>query len=177
MFVTDSRSARQNQTLTKGECVKVLKIAISTVLLVLSHFALADEVTCMDHGQALEVNNDQALQWRDQKPSGFHARGFISGTVDEVFPDHSGHRHFSLKIGPNAEDHIEIVYQQEFGYMPLPSVGDSAEACGDYIVATRSNGRYPPSPDGALVHWVHRSDNDRHDDGFVVLNGTVYGDN
>jgi hypothetical protein len=161
--------------LHKGGSVKGLKIAISTVLLTVSHFALADEMTCMDHGRELAVNNDQALRWRDERPSGFHTRAFISGTVDEVFPDRTGHRHFSLKIGPHFEDHIEIVYEQNFGRMPLPSVGDPASACGDYIVATESNGRYPPSPDGALVHWVHRSNNDRHDDGFVVLKGIVYG--
>jgi len=135
------------------------------------------QVACMDHGQLLDYNNEQALQWRSEKQSGYHDRAFIFGTVDEVFNDQTGHRHFSIKIGPNADDHIEVVYNEQFGSMPVPAVGDSAEACGDYIVATESNGGYPPSPDGALVHWVHKSPNSRHDDGFVVLNGTVYGNN
>ena len=132
---------------------------------------------CMDHGQQLDFNNEQALQWRSEKASGFQSRAFISGTVDQVFKDQTGHRHFSVKVGPNPQDHIEIIYNLSFGQMPVPKVGDSAEACGDYIVATKSNGGYPPSPDGALLHWVHKSPNHGHDDGFVVLNGSVYGDN
>lgn len=133
------------------------------------------QLSCMDHGKTLDVNNDQALQWRDHQSSGFHARALISGTVDEVFSDQTGHRHFSVKIGPNPNDHIEVIYKESFGQMPMPVVGDNAEACGDYIVATQSNGGYPPSPDGALVHWVHKSPNGRHDSGFVILNGKVYG--
>ena len=135
----------------------------------------ASTTTCMDHGSALAVDNEQALQWRANQTSGFQSRILISGVVDEVFPDHSGHRHFSVKIGPNADDHIEVIYNVSFGSMPLPVVGQSAEACGDYIVATQANGGYPASPDGALVHWVHRSPNGGHDNGFVVLNGVTYG--
>lgn len=135
----------------------------------------AGSATCMDHGKTLPIDNEQALQWRSQQSSGFHSRAFISGTVDEVFPDQTGHRHFSVKIGPNTDDRIEVIYNESFGQMPLPQAGDPAEACGDYIVATHSNGGYPPSPDGALVHWVHRSPNGHHDNGFVILNSVVYG--
>jgi hypothetical protein len=130
---------------------------------------------CMDHGKTLNVDNEQALQWRSQQASGFRSRILISGTVDEVFSDQTGHRHFSVKIGPNSDDHIEVIYNESFGAMPLPQTGDPAEACGDYIVATQQNGGYPPSPDGALVHWVHRSPNGGHDNGFVILKGTMYG--
>ena len=159
--------------------MKVLSIGTMVLGLSLGLSAFASpgggSDTCMDHGNTLSVDNEQALQWKAQQQSGFQSRVLISGTVDEVFPDETGHRHFSLKIGPNPEDHIEVIYNESFGAMPLPVQGDPAEACGDYIVATQSNGGYTPSPDGALVHWVHRSPNGNHDSGFVVLNGTVYG--
>lgn len=130
---------------------------------------------CMDHGNVLTDMNDQALQWKAHQASGFQARALVSGVVDEVFPDHSGHRHFSIKIGPQADDHIEVIYNVNFGAMPLPQAGEAVSACGDYIVATEQNGGYPPSPDGALIHWVHKSPHAGHDSGFVILNGVLYG--
>lgn len=152
---------------------------LGKIFLILTWIATATayaDVNCMSHGQVLPLMNTQALQWKTTQRSGYHSRVLISGTVDQVFPDQTGHHHFSVKIGPNPNDHIEVIFNEGFGSMPDVRVGDSAEACGDYIVATSSNGGYPPSPDGALVHWVHKSPNpSQHDDGFVILNGTMYG--
>lgn len=163
----------------EGGCVKGFRIIISIIGIVFSYQVFSSTVNlpqedCKDHGKLISVMNEQALKWKSEV-NGFHARALISGTVDEVFPDHSGHRHFSLKIGPNNEDHIEVIYNESFGAMPLAQVGDSAEACGDYIVSSQQTGGYPASPDGAIVHWVHKSPHASHDDGFVVLNGILYG--
>ena len=133
------------------------------------------QVNCMDNGKVLNEMNDQVLQWKATQASGFQTRALISGTVDEVFPDHSGHKHFSIKVGTHNDDHIEIVYNESFGAMPLPQTGDPVEACGDFIVATKQNHGYPPSPDGAIIHWVHKSPHSGHDDGFVILKGALYG--
>ena len=52
----------------------------------------------------------------------------------------------------------------------------SIEACGDYITSTAQSGPYPPSPDGAILHWVHMNPAGRgHDAGFLAINGTLYG--
>ena len=91
----------------------------------------------------------------------------------QIFPDHSGHRHFSLKIGPADDNHIEVIYNLSFGNLPVPHLGDNVEACGDYITSIAQTGSYPPSPDGAIIHWVHRSPSG-HDSGYVILNGTKY---
>jgi hypothetical protein len=134
--------------------------------------------SCTDQGKSLSIMNEQALQWKATQSSGFQTRALLSGTVDEVFPDHSGHRHFSIKIGPQANDHIEVIYNESFGAMPLPQTGDLVQACGDFIVATQQNNGYPPSPDGALIHWVHKNPHSGgHENGFVVLSGVVYGNN
>jgi hypothetical protein len=90
-----------------------------------------------------------------------------------VYSDHAGHRHFSVRIGPNQEDRIEVIYNLDFGSLPVPVVGQTASACGDYIVSTSENGGYPASPDGMIIHWVHRS-HSGHEPGFTILNGQLY---
>lgn len=129
--------------------------------------------TCLDHGKTLEVINAQVLDWKKNTANAFLARARISGVVDQVFPDHSGHRHFSLKIGPQIDDHIEVIYNLSFGPLPTPDIGASIEACGDYITSISQTGSYPPSPDGAIIHWVHRSPHG-HESGYVILNGIKY---
>lgn len=134
--------------------------------------ATPDE-TCLDHGKSIEIINDQVLKWKTTTANAFLARARIEGTVDKVFPDHSGHRHFSLKIGEGDNDHIEVIYNLSFGKLPVPAIGDKAEACGDYITSISQTGAYPPSPDGAIIHWVHRSPSG-HEPGYVILNGIKY---
>jgi hypothetical protein len=153
--------------------------AVLCSLLILSlsgQIALAgDHVdeTCLDHGTPLEIINAQVLQWKISTANAFLARARIEGTIDQVFPDHSGHRHFSLKIGPELNDHIEVIYNLSFGSLPVPSLGDTVEACGDYITSIAQTGGYPPSPDGGIIHWVHRSPSG-HEPGYVILNGDRY---
>jgi hypothetical protein len=137
------------------------------------YFAMTVDETCLDHGRSLEVINDQVLNWKVSTRNAFRARARIEGVVDQVFPDHSGHRHFSLKIGPNENDHVEVIYNLSFGNLPNPSLGDHASACGDYITSIARTGHYPPSPDGAIIHWVHHSPNG-HEPGYVIINGIKY---
>lgn len=129
--------------------------------------------TCMDHGKPLAIINAQVLQWKTDTANAFLARARISGVVDQHFPDHSGHRHFSLKIGPQPTDHIEVIYNLSFGKLPVPNIGDKAEACGDYITSISQTGPYPASPDGAIIHWVHQAPNG-HEPGYLILNGVKY---
>lgn len=133
----------------------------------------AIDETCLDHGKSLNVINDQVIEWKSNTANAFLARARIEGTVDQVFPDHSGHRHFSLKIGPQLADHIEVIYNLSFGQMPTPTIGMKAEACGDYITSIAQTGSYPPSPDGGIIHWVHRSPHG-HEPGYVILDGIKY---
>jgi hypothetical protein len=129
--------------------------------------------TCLSNGKPIDVINEQVIQWKANTANAFLARARIQGTVDQVFPDHSGHRHFSLKIGPNPTDHIEVIYNLSFGNLPVPTIGMTAEACGDYITSIAQTGAYPPSPDGGIIHWVHRSPHG-HEAGYVILNGIKY---
>ncbi len=157
---------------------KLTKVLFSFAMFFLinyNSFAVSPPVdeTCLDHGNPLDVINEQVITWKSSTANAFLARARIEGTVDQVFPDHSGHRHFSLKIGPNPTDHIEVIYNLSFGNLPVPSIGMTAEACGDYITSSAQTGSYPPSPDGGIIHWVHRSPHG-HEPGYVILNGIKY---
>ena len=130
---------------------------------------------CMDGRRALSEMNQEVLDLRTNKPSGYKARALVQGQVEEVYADSGDHLHFSIRIGKAADDRIEVVYNTSFGRMPIPQKGEEVIACGDYIVSTSQNGKFPPSPDGAIIHWVHQSPGKGHDHGFVHMSGVLYG--
>ena len=154
----------------------ILKVILLTALYSFSQ-AFADQVpTCLaQNGQVLQINNEQVLSFKQTSKDQFHSRGHIKGTLVNIFPDATGHHHMSVLIGPNNQDTIEVIYNEDFGSMPELQVGQIIEACGDYITARGTVGSYPASPDGAIVHWVHQSPNPNHLSGFVVINGDVCG--
>ncbi len=130
---------------------------------------------CQAAGQVLPVNNAQVLQWKQTTKNQFHSRGHVQGKLVQIYPDHSGHHHFEVQIGATPADSIEVIYNEAFGRLPQTQVGDSVEACGDYITSTSQSGPYPASPDGAILHWIHRSPNGSHESGYLAINGTVCG--
>jgi hypothetical protein len=141
--------------------------------------AIADDSVsppCYGHGQLLAVNNEQILAWKTSTANSYQDRGHILGTITQVYPDHSGHHHFQAQIGPQPTDTLEVIYNEDFGSSPAPTVGMTVEACGDYITANAPAGPYPASPDNAIIHWVHRSPNEaKHPSGYMILNGVVAG--
>lgn len=134
---------------------------------------------CIAFGHEIHFNNEQVLNWKRSTQNQFKDRGHVVGNVSRVFPDRNGHKHFEINIGNKATDVVEIVYNVEFGAMPTAQVGQRIEACGDYITSTAQAGEYPPSPSGAIIHWVHFNPKDKnkaHDHGYVVIEGMLYGD-
>jgi hypothetical protein len=98
--------------------------------------------------------------------------------VVAVYSDKTGHDHFAAQIGKEKGDIIELIYNQDFGVLPDVQPGMKVQACGDYITATAQSGPYPPSPAGAIIHWLHMNPRGRgHDDGFLAINGRLYGQN
>lgn len=151
-------------------------IAMAFCGLMLSAYAHAQVPDCMNRGQVLPVNNDQVLQWKESTANQYHNRGHIQGRLVQAYPDHSGHHHLEVQIGAASSETIEVIYNEDFGPIPTTQPGDQIEACGDYITSNAQSGPYPASPDGAIIHWVHRSPTRNHDDGYVVVNGTLCGD-
>ena len=158
----------------------MIKLLHSTLLIaLLTPFALAHADTlpeCLDVKGAIPVDNAQVLKWKTSTPNQFLARAHVSGTVEKIYPDKNGHNHFQIQIGPDARDTIEVVYNVSFGKLPKFGPGANIEACGDYITSDAATAEYPPSPDGAIMHWVHRNPKGHgHASGFVAIDGTVYG--
>ena len=135
---------------------------------------------CMDHGQAIGVNDEQVAQWKTSTKNQFLARAHVTGTIHQVFADHSGHNHFEIQMDTIGGATLEIIYNKSFGALPSLRAGMKVEACGDYITSIAQSGAYPPSPDGAILHWVHNTSHgghtgSGHDAGYVAVDGQVYG--
>lgn len=120
------------------------------------------------------VINAQLLEWKRSEPDQFSRRGHLAGIALKPYDDRSGHDHFPVRIGPDANDIIEVIYNQEFGDLPAIVPGMQVEACGDFIVS-KVAGQYPKSPAGAIIHWVHASNTPDHEHGYVIINGVLYG--
>lgn len=134
--------------------------------------------SCLAGGQELLVNNTAVIQWKNNTQNQYRNRAHIQGTLVKVFPDQSGHHHYEIQIGSSQTDLIEVIYNEQFGPVPNVTVGAQVEACGDYITSNTPAGHFPASPDGAIIHWVHKSPNPKaHDSGFIVFNGVVCGQN
>ncbi len=132
--------------------------------------------TCLSHGKELQINNDTVLTWKNTSKNQYRDRAHVQGTLTKVFADASGHHHYQVQIGAQANDTIEFIYNEKFGIVPNASLGAKMEACGDYITANAPVGHYPASPDGAIVHWIHKSPNPQaHDSGFMMINGILCG--
>jgi hypothetical protein len=145
--------------------------------LLLPALSFADGIPeCTANGRAIPVDNAQVLKWKRSTPNQYHDRAHVDGSVSRVFPDRNSHEHFEIQIGPNRDDVLEVVYNKAFGPMPEPTPGMRVEACGDYITSTAQAGPYPPSPSGALIHWVHRNPrNSGHEHGWLVMQGKLVG--
>ena len=150
---------------------------ITTFTLISTAQAFSDSPLCMSKGQPLPLNNEHVLNWKHTSRNQFKSRGHIEGTLGRVYNDATGHRHFQIVIGSNANDTIEVIYNEKFGKIPASALqqGARVETCGDYITSNARTGRYNASPDGAIIHWVHESTNSRHDSGYVMIEGQTYG--
>ena len=133
---------------------------------------------CLNNaGQILPVDDENVLQMKVSTKNSYLARAHISGVITNLYSDRTGHKHFQLHIGPQVSDTIEVVYNEDFGKTSNVVIGATAEACGDYITSNR-DAAFKASPDGAIIHWVHRSpDLNRHASGFLLINGVLVGQN
>jgi hypothetical protein len=153
-------------------------IVLQTVFILMSSltFAQVKKIDCMANGKALPIDNATVLKWKKTSANQFRARGHVQGTLIKTYPDYTGHHHYQVQIGTGKDEMIEIIYNEEFGIVPQASAGAKFEACGDYITSNKATPRGKPSPDGAIIHWVHRSNNlQAHDSGYIVVNGMMCG--
>ena len=132
--------------------------------------------SCLSNGVELAANNEQVVQWKKSTANQFLARGHVTGTVSQVYPDKNGHKHFEIHLDTPAGDPLEIVYNVSFGGLPTIQKGMSVEACGDYITSNQATAQYPASPDGGILHWIHKSPKPSgHASGYVEIDNVIYG--
>jgi len=132
---------------------------------------------CMKGSQRLNVNNEQMLQVKLTQKNQYTDRGNLSGTVTRVFDDRNSHDHFEINIGSRAQDVVEIIYNKEFGPITVNiQPGMRVQACGDFINSFAPAGRYPASPSGAIIHWLHLNPrNQGKEHGYLSIDGRLYG--
>ena len=124
----------------------------------------------------IPVNNEQVLQWKSSTPNQYRNRGHVAGTLVRVYQTRDrDHDHMEVQIGSQSTDTIEVIYNDHFGVPHNLAAGDQVEACGDYKTSNAPSGHYQPSPDGAIVHWVHEATHGHHPSGYLVINGILYG--
>jgi hypothetical protein len=130
--------------------------------------------------------NDAVIEWKRATPNQFKARAHVQGRYVRTLKVRPSHVHFELRLATpesasaSPAESIELIYNREFGDMPPEFTPNSeVSACGDYITANASAGRYEPSPLGAIIHWVHFNPGDRdggkHPHGFVWVAGKLFG--
>jgi hypothetical protein len=135
----------------------------------------------MENGRPdpLPIMNEQVLEWKRTTANQTLKRARVSGSLVKWVQSRKSHEHFEVKIGEGQNDSVEIVYNSDFGQMPQIAPGARVEVCGDYITSNAQAGRYPPSPMGAIIHWVHFNPGDRdggkHEHGYVWIDGVLYG--
>lgn len=151
---------------------------LSAVLLSLSFSTFAAAPACLDSlGNSLGNSDSQVAQWKTSTPNQFTARALVHGTIQQIYPDENGHNHFEIIL----DDHqttLEVIYNISFGALPQLQAGEDVKACGDYITSTAPSGHYVASPDGAIIHWIHKNPNPKpnaHPSGFLEIDGVVYG--
>ena len=150
-------------------------ILSAALLFSLTAFA-GGSLQCLDHGKPISVDDQQVIKWKHTTANQFLARAHVQGKIGQIFSDKNGHKHFELQMDNHTDDTVEIVYSLAFGVLPTLKSGMNVEACGDYITSTGQTGSFPPSPDGAILHWVHKNPKDHgHDSGFVAIDGVTYG--
>ena len=156
--------------------------SLSLLILLLaqsSAFAqLPKTVTCADGlGGVLAVDNQEVLNWKRTTKDQFQDRSLVQGTISKLFADATGHTHFAIDLNGDRAGDLEVIYNDEFGSLPILQVGMTVMACGDYITVGPHARR--PSPMGAIIHWVHYNPGDRdggrHPHGFLVIQGRLYG--
>lgn len=169
------------KTLQKVSFFVSLSLALVSSAFYGSAFAGNAIPDCLDEkGALLPLDNARVLELKKTGALGKTIRARAAGKVTRAFPSRgkSGqtHTHFEITLDGTPEGVLEVIYNEGFGEMPQPAIGSYAEACGDFINAYATQNGYPPSPSKAIIHWVHRSNNEvKHAHGYVVLDQVLYG--
>lgn len=96
--------------------------------------------------------------------------GIYQATVTQLLPDDTQglkHELFMIKIKGGKYDGKVAKIAHDIGYAPyVPvQVGSQIEAKGDLL---------PDATPDIVLHWTHHSDNSKHPNGYIKLQGRTY---
>lgn len=161
-------------------CLQLI-ISILSLSASASYDASSQLPACIgEHSKVLSLTNSQVLQLKQEKDAR-PVRALVAGKVSRVFQttcNNKGtcHDHFEIQIGSDSKDILEVVYSNDFGALPKVQVGAEIQTCGDFInTSAQGRGRGPVSPSGAIIHWVHKSGCMDHENGYVAIDGKLFG--
>lgn len=87
--------------------------------------------------------------------------------VVEILPDDvHGRRHQKWVVALADQRRVQVVYNSDFGPRVPVQLGQVQDVAGEYIWNSK----------GGLLHWTHYDPRGRRPDGFVQINGQIYGD-
>jgi hypothetical protein len=159
-----------------GRFIGFVNIAVLGLFIYYPAQAFTAPPTCLDDsGAVIPAIDSEVVQWKTTVANGGLKRAHVTGIIQKVYPNHTGHNDFSIAIGTGPKDTLEVVYNISFGAVAHIAVGMQVEACGDFINSYAPENGYQASPDGALIHWIHKSDSQSHKNGFLMINGVLYG--
>jgi hypothetical protein len=87
--------------------------------------------------------------------------------VVEILPDDvHGRRHQKWVVALADQRRVQVVFNSDFGPRVPVQLGQMQDVAGEYIWNSR----------GGILHWTHYDPRGRRPDGFVQINGQIYGD-
>jgi len=87
--------------------------------------------------------------------------------VVEILPDDvHGRRHQKWVVALADQRRVQVVFNSDFGPRVPVQLGQLQDVAGEYIWNSK----------GGLLHWTHYDPRGRRPDGYVQINGQIYGD-
>lgn len=141
-----------------------MKLAIMTLICMLSSTLFAQSLPiCKDRGGQVLQPSASALKHYVDSNNDRRPQVFVQGVVKEVLPeDKYGKPHQKYVLSVSGIK-VQLVHGSNYERLPL-QVGSQILVCGEFLNAQ-----------GGMIHWTHYDPNGRHPDGFIAVNGYVYG--
>lgn len=88
---------------------------------------------------------------------------FVEGVIKEILPEDKlgrPHQKFILSVQGIK---VQVVHGMDYGRIPLRT-GVKVQVCGEFL-----------NSQGGMIHWTHFDPAAHHPDGFIALDGEIYG--
>lgn len=114
-----------------------------------------------------KISDDSALVAAEESHQNVYYVEAGNLTVSNILPDDTTglpHQKWQAKLSDGQT--VTVIYNSDMGARVPIKIGDKFGVGGQYI----------QTPGGGLIHWLHDDPKHNRPDGYVYLNGVVYGD-